>query len=305
LRALRELSTATAVTFLSTAESQGASRVKAPRHLVLVSVGAIALTSVACAQAPLSAPPPDTTRTESFEPEVGQQGKDVIWVPTPQELVDRMLDIAKVTPADYLIDLGSGDGRTVITAAKRGLTALGIEYEPQMVELSRRRAIEAGVQDRARFEKADLFETDLSRAQVITLFLLPSINEKLRPRLLDLAPGTRVVSNSFTMGDWEPDDRAVLPSPCTSWCTALLWIIPAKVQGEWQLGRDTLALTQTFQKVTGTLGGQPVTDGQLLGKEISFKAGNRTYAGTVEGGQMRGRIVPAAGPGAEWSARRR
>jgi hypothetical protein len=273
--------------------------------MVLFVLGAIAVTSTACAQVAPPASSPQETRRESFEPEVGQQGKDVIWVPTPQELVDRMLDIAKVTPADYLIDLGSGDGRTVITAAKRGLTALGIEYEPKMVELSQRLAREAGVQDRARFEKADLFETDLSRAQVITLFLLPSINEKLRPRLLELAPGTRVVSNSFTMGDWEPDDRAVLPTPCMSWCTALLWIVPAKVQGEWQVGRDTLALTQTFQKVSGTLGKEPIAEGRLLGKEISFRVGNQTYAGTVDGGQMKGRIAGPSGPQGDWGARRR
>ena len=271
--------------------------------LILLALGALAA-STACAQTPTTATPPSSSG-ESFEPEVGQQGKDVIWVPTPQELVEKMLDLAKVTPADYLIDLGSGDGRTVITAAKRGLTALGIEYEPKMVELSRKLAREAGVQDRARFEKADLFETDLSRAQVITLFLLPAINEKLRPRLLELAPGTRVVSNSFTMGDWAPDDRASLPSPCTTWCQALLWIVPDKVQGEWQLGKETLTLTQTFQKVTGTLGDQPVTEGMLKGKEITFRVGPRTYTGTVDGARMQGRVSAPAGPQTEWSALRR
>ena len=278
---------------------------KAPLPLILMTLGAIALTPAACAQAPQATSPVETRSGESFEPEVGQQGKDVIWVPTPQELVDKMLDIAQVKPTDFLIDLGSGDGRTVITAAKRGLNALGIEYEPQMVELAKRRALEAGVQDKARFEKADLFEADFSRAQVITLFLLPSINEKLRPKLLDLAPGTRVVSNSFTMGDWEADDRAVLPSPCTSWCTALLWIVPAKVQGEWQVGRESLKLTQTFQKVSGTLGDQSITEGQLRGKDITFKVGTRSYAGTVEGSQMQGRILAANGPQGSWSARRR
>jgi hypothetical protein len=279
--------------------------VKAPIPLILMTLGAIALSSAACAQAPLSAPAPTSSSGESFEPEVGQQGKDVIWVPTPEELVEKMLDIAQVKPTDYLIDLGSGDGRTVIAAAKRGLNALGIEYEAPMVELAQRRARAAGVQDKASFRRADLFETDLSRAQVITLFLLPSINEKLRPKLLDLAPGTRVVSNSFTMGDWAPDDRAVLPSPCTSWCSALLWIVPAKVDGEWQMGRETLKLTQKFQMVTGSLGDQPIAEGQLRGSDITFKVGDRSYAGRVNGGQMQGRIVPAAGPGAEWSARRR
>src|ERR1041384_819130 len=129
---------------------------------------------------------------KDYQPEVGQAGKDVVWVPTPQALVDKMLDMAKLTPKDYLIDLGSGDGRTVITAAKRGTKALGIEYNPEMVELSQRNAAKEGVSDKASFMKADLFETDFSQAQVITMFLLPSINMKLRPKLLNLKPGTRI-----------------------------------------------------------------------------------------------------------------
>src|SRR5687767_9279616 len=125
-----------------------------------------------------------------FEPQVGQAGKDVVWVPTPQALVDKMLDMAKVTPQDYLIDLGSGDGRTVITAAKRGLRAHGIEYNPDMVALSKKAATAAGVADRATFAKADIFESDFSKAQVITMFLLPSLNLRLRPTLLAMKPGT-------------------------------------------------------------------------------------------------------------------
>ena len=180
------------------------------------------------------------TQTKPFEPQVGQAGKDVVWVPTPQALVDKMLDLAKLTPQDFLMDLGSGDGRTVITAAKRGARALGIEYNPDMVELSRRNAAEAKVSDRATFEKADLFETDLSKAQVITMFLLPSINMKLRPKILQLKPGTRIVSNSFTMEDWVADEQANVTENCTSWCTALLWIVPAQVQGTWQLPQGAL-----------------------------------------------------------------
>src|SRR5881394_2793313 len=137
---------------------------------------------------------------KEYQPEVGQAGKDVVWVPTPQALVDKMLDMAKVTPHDFLMDLGSGDGRTVITAAKRGTRALGIEYNPDMVELSKANARAAGVTERAQFMKADLFETDFSKATVITMFLLPGINLKLRPKILGLKPGTRVVSNTFTMG---------------------------------------------------------------------------------------------------------
>ncbi|WZB75741.1 class I SAM-dependent methyltransferase [Achromobacter insuavis] len=142
--------------------------------------------------------------TEGYVPDVGQDGKDVIWVPTPQTLVDKMLDMAQVTPQDRLMDLGSGDGRTVITAAQRGLTAKGIEYNPDLVALSRSNAAKAGMSRRATFEVADLFETDLSQADVITMFLLSTINEKLRPKLLELPPGTRIVSNTFRMGDWEP-----------------------------------------------------------------------------------------------------
>ena len=142
-----------------------------------------------------------------------------------------MLDMAKLTPKDYLIDLGSGDGRTVIAAAKRGATAPGIEYNPDMVELSKKNAAAAGVAGKATFVKADIFETDYSKATVLTLFLLPDINLKLRPTILNMKPGTRVVSNSFHMEEWEADDTARIETECTSWCTAYLWIVPAKVRG--------------------------------------------------------------------------
>src|SRR5574341_258516 len=157
------------------------------------------------------------TATSTYEPTVGQEGKDVVWVPTPQAVVDKMLDMAKVTPQDVVIDLGSGDGRTVITAAKRGARALGIEYNPDMVELSRRNAAKEGVSDKASFIKADLFESDFSQAQVITMFLLSSINMKLRPKILDLKPGTRIVSNSFTMGDWTADETVTVKDSCISY----------------------------------------------------------------------------------------
>jgi SAM-dependent methyltransferase len=171
------------------------------------------------------------TSQKPFEPQVGQAGKDVVWVPTSQALVDKMLDMAKVTSQDYVIDLGSGDGRTVITAAKRGARALGIEYNPDMVELSRRNAIAAGVTEKATFVKADLFESDFSQATVITMFLLPQINLRLRPKILDLKPGTRVASNTFTMEEWQPDQTETVGGDCSSWCTALFWIVPAKVEG--------------------------------------------------------------------------
>src|SRR5262245_47298759 len=164
------------------------------------------------------------TPAKPFEPTVGQAGKDVVWVPSPQVLVDKMLDMAKVTPQDVVMDLGSGDGRTVITAAKRGATAIGVEYNPEMVTLSKANAVKEGVTGKATFIQADLFQTDLSKPTVITMFLLPSINIKLRPTLLNLKPGTRIVSNTFDMEDWQPDETANIgPNGCTSWCNAMLW----------------------------------------------------------------------------------
>jgi len=239
----------------------------------------------------------------SFEPTVGQAGKDVVWVPTPQALVNKMLDMAKVTPNDTVYDLGSGDGRTVITAAKRGARAFGIEYNPDMVELSKRNAAKEGVTGKANFQQADLFKTDFSQATVITMFLLPDINIKLRPKILGLKPGTRVVSNSFTMGDWSADETATVGEGCSSWCTAYLWIVPAKVEGAWKLPQGDLALKQEFQKVSGTLtsGGKsvPLQDGKLRGSEISFRAGGVDYKGTVNGKRIDGTSASGA-----WSATR-
>ena len=228
-----------------------------------------------------------TTGQKPFEPQVGQAGKDVVWVPTPQAVVDQMLDMAKVTKTDFVMDLGSGDGRTVITAAKRGARAMGIEYNPDMVDLSVRNAKEAGVTDRATFVKADLFETDLSKADVITMFLLPSINMKLRPKILDLKPGTRIVSNTFTMEDWQADETTTVTEGCSSsWCTALLWIVPAKVGGTWSTPTGALTLTQNFQMISGTLGNQAI-QGRLRGNEITFTAGTTKYTGTVDGSSIK------------------
>jgi hypothetical protein len=223
-----------------------------------------------------------------FEPQSGQAGKDVVWVPTPQVLVDKMLSMAKVTPQDVVMDLGSGDGRTVISAAKLGATAMGIEYNPDMVELSKQNAAAAGVSAKATFVKADLFETDLSKASVITMFLLPQINVKLRPKILDLKPGTRIVSNSFTMEDWEADQTEVVTEDCTSWCTALLWIVPAKVQGAWTTPQGDLVLKQQYQMVSGTFAGKPITEGRLRGDELQFNAGGTSYTGKVSGNTIQG-----------------
>jgi hypothetical protein len=240
-----------------------------------------------------------------FQPEVGQAGKDVVWVPTPQATVDTMLNMAKVTPQDYLIDLGSGDGRTVITAAKRGARALGIEYNPDMVDLSKRNAAQEGVTDRATFMKADLFESDFSKATVISMFLLPSINMKLRPTILDLKPGTRIVSNTFDMEDWTPDETITVTENCESWCTALLWIVPAKVDGTWRLPQGELAITQSFQMISGTLasgGSSTPISGKLRGDGITFTAGTAQYTGHVNGSTMEGTVT--GGNGGSWKATR-
>ena len=242
-----------------------------------------------------------------FQPQVGQRGKDVVWVPTPQELVNKMLDMAQVTPQDFVMDLGSGDGRTVITAAKRGARALGIEYNPDMVELSKQNAAKAGVSDRAEFMKADLFETDLSKATVITLFLLPDINLKLRPKILELKPGTRVVSNTFMMEDWTPDDTQSIEGDCVSWCTAHFWIVPAQVGGRWTWPGAELTLEQTFQMVTGTLqirgGNTETAGGRLRGDRLSFTAGPTTYTGTVNGTTIDGTATTGSSS-VKWTATR-
>lgn len=237
-----------------------------------------------------------------YAPTVGQAGKDVVWVPTSQVLVDRILDMAKLTKDDRLVDLGSGDGRTVITAAKRGAIARGIEFNPDMVALSRRAAEAEGVAKRATFEQADIFKSDFSNATVVTLFLLPDLNVRLRPTLLDMKPGTRVVSNSFMMGDWQPDESAQVKDGCTNYCNAYKWIVPAKVGGTWKLGDQELVLNQTFQKVDGNLrqGGTAVpVIGSLEGTHIAFTVGSDSYAGEVNGSQMRGTVN-----GKAWTASR-
>ena len=244
-----------------------------------------------------------------FKPQVGQQGKDVIWVPTAQALVDKMLDLAQVTTSDFVMDLGSGDGRTVITAAKRGARAIGIEYNPNMVELSKSNAAAAGVGERAQFMRADLFETDLSQATVITIFLLPDINLKLRPKILELKPGTRVVSNSFNMGQWQDDETGTVDSmqSCTSYCVAHLWIVPAKAQGTWMLPQGVLTLKQDFQMLSGTLvsGARniAIAYGRLHGDQISFVAGGAEYSARVNGDSMEG-TVKANGATAKFQANR-
>ena len=287
----------------STLLSKTAPLVSAPRIRAAMLASALAFSLLyahgAMAQSAAAAPA-QAAEKKGYVPDVGQDGKDVIWVPTPQTLVDKMLDMAKVTPQDRLMDLGSGDGRTVITAAQRGLKAKGIEYNPDLVELSRQNAKRAGVADRATFVAEDLFTTDLSQADVITMFLLSTINEKLRPKILELPAGTRIVSNTFRMGDWEPDASETVTENCQTYCTALLWIVPAKVEGKWDLGGQTLQLDQHYQMLSGKLGSKPISDARLDGTSITFTADGVRYAGVVNGRNMSG---SATGQGA-WQAKR-
>ena len=219
-------------------------------------------------------------------PRLNQPGKDVQWVPTPPALVEKMLDLAGLTPKDRLVDLGSGDGVLVIAAAQRGARARGIEYDRGLVEFSKRKAAEAGVSQLTRFVRGDIFKTDFSDATVVTTFLLPSMNLRLRPTFLAMKPGTRIVANTFAIADWQPDESVAI-EPCERWCTALMWIVPAHVGGTWRTPKGDLTLTQKFQMVSGTLGKEPIENGRLRGEEISFTVGKATYTGRVEGNRMR------------------
>jgi SAM-dependent methyltransferase len=241
------------------------------------------------------------------QPQVGQAGKDVVYVPTMPALVDKMLDLAHVTAQDYVIDLGSGDGRTVIAAARRGARALGIEYEADLVALSTRNAAAAGVAASATFVKQDFFETDLSKATVVTMFLLPELNLRLRPKLLTLPAGTRIVSNTFAMGDWNPDETAKVEGACGNWCTALLWIVPARVEGGWKMAQGELWLKQAYQVVGGTFEAGDasglVVNGRVRADRISFLIGTSLFTGRIAGNAIEGTITGTEGV-TPWKATR-
>jgi SAM-dependent methyltransferase len=273
--------------------------VRVLRQLIQVSVTLTVLASAAWAQAPAPA-------QEPFKPTVGQAGKDVVWVPTPAALVEKMLDMAKVTPQDHVMDLGSGDGRNIIAAAKRGATAVGVEYNPDMVELSKREAAAQGVAGKASFIQGDMYEADISKATVLALFLLPHNLTKLTPKFLALKPGTRIVGNTFAPEGWEADESETISGDCVSWCTSLLWIVPAKAEGTWKLAAGDLALKQEFQMVSGTLttnGKSSPVAGKLRGDQITFTAGGTEYTGRVAGDAMEGAVKANATNG-NWSATR-
>ncbi|MEK6592710.1 MAG: methyltransferase domain-containing protein [Pseudomonadota bacterium] len=230
--------------------------------------------------------------TAPYQPRMGQQGKDVVWIPSPAALVEKMLDMARVTPRDYVIDLGSGDGRNVIAAARRGAQALGVEFNPDLVELSQRAAATAGVADKTIFVQGDMFAADISRATVLVLFLIPDSLARLAPKFLGLKPGTRIVSNTYEIGGgWEADETDAITG-CASWCGAHLYIVPATVAGTWRLPRGELTLTQEFQYLAGTYEmdgiSLPVENGYMRGDAIRFTVNAVEYSGRVHGSTIEG-----------------
>jgi len=229
---------------------------------------------------------------EEFVPQNGQPGKDVVWVPSPEETVVKMMEVGRITGQDFVVDLGSGDGRNVIAAAKLGARALGVEYNPDMVELSKKNAIKEGVAERAQFVQGDMYQADFSKATALALFLLPSNLTVLRDKIFNLQPGTRVVLNTFSIPDWTPDDSVTLEN-CTSWCTVMLNIVPAKIAGTWRTQNGTeVTLTQTYQMVSGTgkdPQGQAMSiTGRLRGNDVTFSTGQLEFTGVVKGNVMEG-----------------
>lgn len=302
-------------------------------RLAVLPAVAIGIVMAACASAPPAAvaPPPAAPATAAppaaperpaaplppaelgagdpdFEPQVGQEGKDVVWVPTSPELVEVMLDLAAVTPRDFVMDLGSGDGRNIIAAAKRGARGLGVEYNPDMVALSQRLAREAGVADRARFVQGDMYVADISQATVLALFLLPENLHRLRDNFLALRPGTRIVMNTFTLDGWEPAATRRLEDGCSSWCNALLLIVPAKVDGTWRIDGGRLELSQEYEAITGTVvrdGAQPAgVSGRIRADALTLTIDGRTYSGRVAGDRITGTATEPSGATRAWTATR-
>lgn len=241
-----------------------------------------------------------------YKPQVGQSGKDVVWVPTPDEVVQRMLRMAKVTPQDTVYDLGAGDGKIAIAAGKIGATSVGIEYNPDMAKLAQCYVQAENLAGKTRIIQGDVFKEDFSKASVVTMYLLPELNLRLRPTILNMKPGTRVTSHQFTMGDWEPDETAEV-----DYRTAYLWIVPAKVEGAWTLREQgagnaqyTVNLSQKYQKVTGDVAAgnakQPLVGATVRGEEIRFafnddKGVTRTLTATVRGDELTGTLKGAGG----------
>ena len=240
-----------------------------------------------------------------YKPQVGQSGKDVVWVPTPDEVVQRMLRMAKVTAQDTVYDLGAGDGKIAIAAGKIGATSVGIEYNPDMAKLAQCYVQAENLAGKTRIIQGDVFKEDFSKASVVTMYLLPELNLRLRPTILNMKPGTRVTSHQFTMGDWEPDETAEV-----DYRTAYLWIVPAKVEGAWTLREQgsnaqyAVNLSQKYQKITGDVAAgsakQPLVGATVRGEEVRFafnddKGVTRTLTGTVRGNELTGTLKAANG----------
>ncbi|HKX39479.1 MAG TPA: methyltransferase domain-containing protein [Burkholderiales bacterium] len=259
--------------------------------------------------------PAAAQKDKDYEPHVGQAGKDVIWVPTPDDVVDRMLRMAQVTPNDYVWDLGAGDGKIAIAAARKfGARALGIEYNPEMAKHAQRNVEKAGVAGRARIVQGDIFVTDFTQATVVTMYLLPALNLKLRPQLLAMRPGTRVVSHSFSMDDWEADETSSLDGR-----RAYFWVVPANVAGTWMLEvtgggaseKVEMTLEQRYQKLEGTVSLGAMQGGlrepRLRGFEVAFayvdnRGVRREFQGRVSGARMEGAFRGDGGIEGRWSA---
>ena len=248
------------------------------------------------------------TKPEEYKPQVGQPGKDAVWVPTAPAMVEKMLDMAKVTSSDFVMDLGSGDGRNIIAAAKRGARGVGVEYNPDLVALSNRTAASEGVADKAKFVQGDMYAADISQATVLALFLLTENLDRLVPKFLALKPGTRIVANTFGITGWTPDETERLEQDCTSWCTGLLWIVPARVEGTWQMPDGEVTFKQEFQMLSGGLvrkdGTRGTLDGRLRGEQIRFSIDGANYEGRVDGNMMEG-TVSTGGATSRWKATRR
>ena len=261
---------------------------------VVVAVCAVVLIGFADAACGQGTQAPSTT----FEPRVGQPGKDVVWVPSPEETVAKMMEVGKINAQDFVVDLGSGDGRNVIAAAKLGARGLGVEYNNDMVELSKKNAIKEGVTERAQFVQGDMYQADFSKATALALFLLPSNLTELRNKIFNLQPGTRVVLNTFSIPEWDPDESVVLEN-CTSWCTVYLNIVPAKIAGTWRTSQGMeVTFTQQYQMVTGTgknAQGPVAVSGRLRGNELTLSTGKQDFTGVVKGNTIEGTQRQAGG----------
>jgi hypothetical protein len=248
------------------------------------------------------------------------------YVPTPKVVVDSMLRMANVGPQDFVVDLGSGDGVIVITAASQlKASGYGVDIDPALVERSNAEAARLGIADRAKFQVQDVFEADLSRATVITLYLLPSMMMNLRSKIfLEPRPGTRVVSHDYNFDEWAPDDQIVLDVPekepinGVPRATINLWVVPAKVQGMWEVQIDggeryALTLNQQYQNLSGTVNAAGrnthLSYASLKGADIHFTiidgAARRGFTGKIEGDSMQGTVELAGRRMARWTARRR